>query len=328
MLKKFSFLLVLIFALNTTVYANEIIPKEVIRNNLENGVKEIIKVYELEKIEDLQVDINNFTEGETEYSYVGTEREEIVETDEKEVSHIVEIETMNKDRDYLLTWYDLTTEHMTEDGYYGILDLDEETLKTGIKGYVTKHYQVYENRTYPNLPSNDVAYIPKTINVGGYNYTMSNINWTYNSNFANNSIIPDTYTANVTYERTATSQNATGYITTVEYKGVVTKNTKETIQYLVKFQSEEIVEEVLESEEIETKEEVSTSSNSIVGLLFLMLFLCLIIGILIFVYFKFLHIKVKEMLLEMKRKRDIKKNMLNDIDVELDEEENKNDYIN
>lgn len=317
-------LLMLMFTVN--VYANEIIPTNIQRNELENGVKEIVKVYELDRSQELIVDINSFVEGDVEYNYFATDSTEIVETDEKEITHTVQIETLHNKRDNLLTYYDLTIDYTTDDGYQGTLALQEETLNTEVKGYVTKYYQVYENRTYPNLPSNDVAFIPKTINVNGYGYTMSNIGWTYNSNFAENSIIPDTYTASATYERTASSQNATGYITTVEYKGMGTKKTKDVVKYEVRFRTEpiEVIEVVEEVEVPESTESETSSSKSIVGVILITVFLLVIMAIFAFIYIKFLHPIVKEKVENAKMKKQIKKNMMNDIELE----ESVDEYFN
>lgn len=320
-------LLMLMFTVN--VYANEIIPTNIQRNELENGVKEIVKVYELDRSQELIIDINSFVEGDVEYNYFATDSTEIVETDEKEITHTVQIETLHNKRDNLLTYYDLTIDYTTDDGYHSTLALQEETLNTEVKGYVTKYYQVYENRTYPNLPSNDVAFIPKTINVNGYGYTMSNIGWTYNSNFAENSIIPDTYTASATYERTASSQNATGYITTVEYKGMGTKKTKDVVKYEVRFRTEpieviEVVEEVEEVEVPESTESETSSSKSIVGVILITVFLLVIMAIFAFIYIKFLHPIVKEKVENAKMQKQIKKNMMNDIELE----ESVDEYFN
>lgn len=317
-------LLMLMFTVN--VYANEIIPTNIQRNELENGVKEIVKVYELDRSQELIVDINSFVEGDVEYNYFATDSTEIVETDEKEITHTVQIETLHNKRDNLLTYYDLTIDYTTDDGYQGTLALQEETLNTEVKGYVTKYYQVYENRTYPNLPSNDVAFIPKTINVNGYGYTMSNIGWTYNSNFAENSIIPDTYTASATYERTASSQNATGYITTVEYKGMGTKKTKDVVKYEVRFRTEpiEVIEVVEEVEVPESTESETSSSKSIVGVILITVFLLVIMAIFAFIYIKFLHPIVKEKVENAKMQKQIKKNMMNDIELE----ESVDEYFN
>lgn len=317
-------LLMLMFTVN--VYATEIIPTNIQRNELENGVKEIVKVYELDRSQELIVDINSFVEGDVEYNYFATDSTEIVETDEKEITHTVQIETLHNKRDNLLTYYDLTIDYTTDDGYQGTLALQEETLNTEVKGYVTKYYQVYENRTYPNLPSNDVAFIPKTINVNGYGYTMSNIGWTYNSNFAENSIIPDTYTASATYERTASSQNATGYITTVEYKGMGTKKTKDVVKYEVRFRTEpiEVIEVVEEVEVPESTESETSSSKSIVGVILITVFLLVIMAIFAFIYIKFLHPIVKEKVENAKMQKQIKKNMMNDIELE----ESVDEYFN
>lgn len=317
-------LLMLMFTVN--VYANEIIPTNIQRNELENGVKEIVKVYELDRSQELIVDINSFVEGDVEYNYFATDSTEIVETDEKEITHTVQIETLHNKRDNLLTYYDLTIDYTTDDGYHGTLALQEETLNTEVKGYVTKYYQVYENRTYPNLPSNDVAFIPKTINVNGYGYTMSNIGWTYNSNFAENSIIPDTYTASATYERTASSQNATGYITTVEYKGMGTKKTKDVVKYEVRFRTEpiEVIEVVEEVEVPKSTESETSSSKSIVGVILITVFLLVIMAIFAFIYIKFLHPIVKEKVENAKMQKQIKKNMMNDIELE----ESVDEYFN
>ncbi len=320
---------ILIFIMSMTVYADEIIPTNIIRNDLENGAKEIIKVYELDRKAELQVDINGFFEEETQtqYDYVTTETQEIVETDEKETTHTASTETSGNDKNSILAKFDETIEHTTDDGYVGTLTIDKESLTTKTKGYSSKQYQVTESRTYPNLPNNDVAFIPKNISVGGYNLTLSNVNWVYNTGYGNG-IVANTYSANTTYVRTATATNPTGYVSTVTYKGLVTKNTKDVIEYKVRFQSDEVptdetdvedVEDEKTNEKDQTDENANAGSLSIVGLVVFLIFFLAIIIVLIIVYVKFFHHKVKDALDDMKMRNQIKQSMMNDIDLDEDE---------
>lgn len=309
-------ILTLMFTVN--VFADELIPNNVIRNDLENGSKEIIKVYELDSKDEFLVDVNDFTEGEILYKYLVTNKNEILEKEEREVTHEVKVETPTNDRNVILSKYDLAIEYKDNDGYTGEIQLDLDSLDTKVKGYTTKYYKVYENRSYPNLPTNDVAYIPKTLNFNGYTYTSSNISWVYNSNFAENSIIPETYTANVTYERTASSQNATGYITTATYKGVVSNTTKDVTQYEVIFRSDEdIVEEtidVLVEDKVQNDSD-DAKNNSVFSTALKVIFLVLFIILLIFIYIKFLHDKVVDKIRQNKLNKQIKANMLNDVEL-------------
>lgn len=334
-IKKRILVLVSILTLITTVnvYANELIPTNVIRNDLANGVKEIVKVYEIERSDELVVDIDNFSEGELEYEYVTTTSNEIVETDEKELVKTVTKETSSNNRDNILSQYNSTIEHTTDDGYYGILSLDSETLNTEVKGYKTKQYQVHENRTYPNLPTNDVAFIPKSINADGHTYTMSNVSWAYNSNFAENSVVPETYTASVTYERTASSKNPTGYISTAKYRGVATKTIKDVVQYEVVFRTSEIqeveeVEETVIEDEISDTETKETESNltgfKVLKLILIILFVILIIVAIVIIYIKFIHARVVNKLSDVKMKKQIRKNMMNEVELQ----ESVDEYFN
>lgn len=311
-------ILTLMFTVN--VFADELIPNNVIRNDLENGSKEIIKVYELSSKDEFLVDVNDFSEDETIYKYLVTNSNEILETEEKNVTHEIQVETPTNDRNVILSKYDLSIEYKDNDHFTGEIQLDLDSLNTKVKGYTTKYYKVYENRSYPNLPTNDVAYIPKTINANGYTYTSSNISWVYNSNFAENSIIPETYTANVTYEATTSSQNATGYITTALYKGVVSKVTKDVTEYEVVFRSDEnVIEETVDvtaEDKAQNQDGIeNTENNSKIASALKVVLLILFIALLILIYVKFLHSKVLDKIQQNKLNKQIKENMLNDVEL-------------
>lgn len=311
---------ILILVFNINVYADEIIPNDVIRNELSSGAKQIVKIYDLAPEQELQVDISDFSEDEDDYHYINTESNEIIETDDKEISHAIELETSSNDANYILSKLDETIDYTTDDEYMGTLTLDKESINTEVKGYSTSSYLTYENRSYPNLPTNDVAYIPKSLNANGYTYTLDNVTWEFN---AVGSIAPNTYTANTTYVRTATSTNPTGYITTANYKGTGTKTTKDVVEYKVIYQTDAIqVEQTVDTQENNNE---TNAHISFVGYMFSILFAIILIIILILLYFKFLHSKVKERLEDRKIQKEIEKGMINNIsdeDVYDNEDEN------
>ena len=66
---------------------------------------------------------------------------------------------------------------MTEDGFSGTAKLDLSNLKIEGAGYGTSTKNVSTTRTYPNLDSADMQYIPKTTVENGKTLELSGIHW-------------------------------------------------------------------------------------------------------------------------------------------------------
>ena len=164
-------------------------------------------------------------EGQT-YTLLDITRQDQVETDTRDYTETVTLESKTKDMDAILPQLTATLEVDTEEGYTGVLTLDTASIQVEAAGYSTSTRAVTAARTYPNLSDADVSLIPKSIEDGGRNLELANVQWQEAGEF---------YTANATYTGTASSKYATGYTVTAEYSGEVSKTTNDTVTYAALF---------------------------------------------------------------------------------------------
>lgn len=164
-------------------------------------------------------------EGQT-YTLLDITRQDQVETDTRDYTETVTLESKTKDMDAILPQLTATLEVDTEEGYTGVLTLDTASIQVEAAGYSTSTRAVTAARTYPNLSDADVSLIPKSIEDGGRTLELANVQWQEAGEF---------YTANTTYTGTASSKYATGYTVTAEYSGEVSKTTNDTVTYAAVF---------------------------------------------------------------------------------------------
>lgn len=164
-------------------------------------------------------------EGQT-YTLLDITRQDQVETDTRDYTETVTLESKTKDMDAILPQLTATLEVDTEEGYTGVLTLDTASIQVEAAGYSTSTRALTAARTYPNLSDADVSLIPKSIEDGGRTLELANVQWQEAGEF---------YTANATYTGTASSKYATGYTVTAEYSGEVSKTTNDTVTYAAVF---------------------------------------------------------------------------------------------
>lgn len=164
-------------------------------------------------------------EGQT-YTLLDITRQDQVETDTRDYTETVTLESKTKDMDAILPQLTATLEVDTEEGYTGVLTLDTASIQVEAAGYSTSTRAVTAARTYPNLSDADVSLIPKSIEDGGRTLELADVQWQEAGEF---------YTANATYTGTASSKYATGYTVTAEYSGEVSKTTNDTVTYAAVF---------------------------------------------------------------------------------------------
>ena len=164
-------------------------------------------------------------EGQT-YTLLDITRQDQVETDTRDYTETVTLESKTKDMDAILPQLTATLEVDTEEGYTGVLTLDTASIRVEAAGYSTSTRTVTAARTYPNLSDADVSLIPKSIEDGGRTLELADVQWQEAEEF---------YTANATYTGTASSKYATGYTVTAEYSGEVSRTTNDTVTYAAVF---------------------------------------------------------------------------------------------
>ena len=191
----------------------------------DNGRREIIKTYELAPNEKPQnISRESFTRDGWLYEIADITKKETSSNDMREYTETVTIDTATNDISAILQLLAPEMEYKSNDGYTGILYLDISSIKVETAGTKSSSYTVTATREYPHLSSNDTSLIPKTITDNGRTLTLSNIDWrVQNYTTIDYDRIPDSYTAVATYAGTASKTTVTGYTTTAEYRGRLSK---------------------------------------------------------------------------------------------------------
>lgn len=176
-------------------------------------------------------------EGQT-YTLLDITRQDQVETDTRDYTETVTLESKTKDMAEILKMLEPKLEVKTEDGYEGVLSLDHTTIQVEAAGYGTSSRTVTAERTYPNLSDADVSLVPKSVNENGRTLTLADVSWQEAAVDPTDGYdIPIRYTAVASYTGTATSKYATGYTVTADYKGDVTRTSCDTVIYTAVFSS-------------------------------------------------------------------------------------------
>lgn len=237
MFKSATAFLLAVFFMTVSVCAADVPqPQEVIRGQSEE-LQTIEKVYVLPNTEDgSNIPTENFTENETEYTFVELKKQDNTQEDVKEHSETVSIHADTNHTQTVISKFKPAIEISTEDGYIGTLELDYTTLNVVDAGYGTQNYTITENRTYPNLMDADTSLVPKTINKDGATLNLTNISWQASANEnIDGHDLPVRYTANATYSGTGTKTYTKGYTATAIYKGEIKKVVNDTITYTAVF---------------------------------------------------------------------------------------------
>ncbi len=189
----------------------------------------IDKVYELSRSDDpANIPTEDFDRDGYHFTLLDVVKTDQAETDSKDYTEIVTLETDTKDMALIIQQMELSIDVTTEDGYSGTLTPDYPGIKVEAKGYQTSSRTVTATRSYPNLSDADSSLIPRTIQDGGRTLTLADVQWQEAGGY---------YNATATYSGTASSKYATGYIATVEYKGEVTRTSCDTVIYTATFAS-------------------------------------------------------------------------------------------
>ncbi len=257
-------LMIILMTIGSQVYASEIVKKLYpmnIENLVENNHNVIIKTYEL-KLTDNPEEIPTtdvFMYGEN-YKYSHIIKEDLKNINSINHVETIELETSTNKIDTILNELDDTMEY-SKDGFEGILSLDINSIQTVAKGYNSSKKEVTINREFPNLTSQDLSLIPKTVSHNNQTYTLKDINFVAtNSSSVSNNQVTTTYKGLAVYGAMQTSSYVTGYITTANYTGEIQKSEFNNVIYRVKYISENELYEIIESDDVVTDETVSNTN--------------------------------------------------------------------
>ncbi len=239
-IKHLALCLTLILALTVSGYASEV-PDQLVVENL-NGQQRMVKTYVLppdadpETLKEPPFDYDGFT-----YTWAYTTKEEHTFLETKPVTQTVTVETAKKDLDAVLAQLAPTIPY--DDGEFsGELALDHTTLSTVAAGYTTRRGSVSATKTIGPLDRNDMSYIPATTVKNGRTLSLVNVEWqVIGTDMVGDVLAPCSYQAVATYSAATSSQVATGYVTTAEYKGEVVAEGVEDVTYTVVYVGSEIV---------------------------------------------------------------------------------------
>lgn len=171
------------------------------------------------------------------WQFLRVDEEPEMKQTEKEYEHKVTFESASKDMKVLLGMLPVTKDITTEDGYQGKVYLDFASVEAKAKGYQSKTVCLKEKRSYYNLDSQDLTYVPKSITEDGEVYQLKDVSWqSINTADVDGYQIPDRFTAVAEYEANVKRSYATGYEVTASYTGMVTKDIVEAVKYTVVFE--------------------------------------------------------------------------------------------
>ena len=222
--------------------------------SLNNGIFEVRKTYEMQVDEEPSAQAKQSFEQDG-YSFVLTDmlRQELPEQQSKAYTETVTVNSDSKELTASLPLLADTKEITTEDGFTGTLKLDTGSITVEPAGYKNNSWTVSATRTYPNLSSMDLEYIPKTTTENGRTLNFSTVDWqTDNTENVDDDTIGNRFSAVVTYTGTASSRNVTGYTVTAQYSGEVEKVLLDKVQYVAVFHGTPLVVQEAEVEEVPT----------------------------------------------------------------------------
>ena len=167
------------------------------------------------------------------YEYDGMTQEPVSKTESKSVSQTVTVESGSTKTEENLALLAGSIPYEA-DGYTGTLTLLPASIHTEAKGYATRSYTVSDTRTYTDLAYNDPSLIPQAVEKNGLTLALTGVTWHGEGGTgANGSLIPASYTATASYSGTGSTRYATGYLTTADYAGTVTRTVTEKILSLI-----------------------------------------------------------------------------------------------
>ena len=241
-MKKICLCLLLTAALTMSASALEV-PTNTVVQNL-NGSQQVVKTYTVSPKVDAQTLIEEpFQLEGFLYTYADIVKEENRVSERQSHTETVTVETAKKELNVILEQLAPTMEY--DNGVWaGTLGLDHTSIQTQAAGYTTGSSTVTATKTIGPLDRNDMSYVPATTVKNGVTLNLSNVEWqVIGTDLVGDVLAPSSYQAVATYSASTSSQVATGYVSTAEYKGTVTASGIESITYTVVYVGTEIVPE-------------------------------------------------------------------------------------
>ena len=207
------------------------VPTDITVQNL-NGSQQLIKTYTLPPGSDPQQLIEEpFDQEGYRYTFADIVKEENQVSDRKYHTETVTLETGTKDLAKILEQLETTLDY--DDGMYsGVLTLDHTAIRTEASGYASQAKTVTATKTIGPLDRNDMSYVPATTVKNGVTLSLSNVDWqVIGTDLVGDMLSPASYQAVATYSGRSYSKVATGYVTSADYVGEISRNEVESVTY-------------------------------------------------------------------------------------------------
>lgn len=237
-MKKICLCLLLTAALTMSANALEV-PTSTVVQNL-NGSQQVVKTYTVSP----EVDARTLIEEPFQlegflYTYADIVKEENLVSERQIHTETVTVETAKKNLDVILKELAPTMEY--GDGTWaGTLALDHTSINTQAAGYTTGSSTVTATKTIGPLDRNDMSYVPATTVKNGVTLNLSSVEWqVIGAEVVGDMTAPCSYQAVATYTGKSYYSAATGYVTTANYVGELTREGVESVTYQVTYLGEE-----------------------------------------------------------------------------------------
>jgi len=214
----------------------QVFPTSVFENR-EGNRREIIRVYELREHESaMQIPRESFEREGFRFELAEITRRDMPSFTSRAHVETVTVNTQTNDMSAVLQMLPPTIEFATEDGYFGVLALDISTIQMEQDGTRTSNRTVTTTREFPHLSSPDTSLIPRSVTERGRTYQLSDVQWRQQDGTAvDYRQLPVSFTAVATFSATATSSVPTGFTTTAEFVGVISRVTTGFTEYTAYF---------------------------------------------------------------------------------------------
>ena len=201
-----------------------------------NGTEYIVKTFNVNNSITAEMLVeNDFKTDDFSFTHTNTEKKENISELSKSVSKPATLETTTNSASNILKQF-IPSMSYSEDGYYGTLTLDTASLVTQASGYASRNVPVYKTKEYKGLLYNDPSFIPQSILDNGITLSLSSVEWIVTGTaLAGDSLVPTEYKAIAQYSGSQRVTYATGYTTTVQYTGIVTKKSVDSITYIITY---------------------------------------------------------------------------------------------
>ena len=233
-MKKVFMCLLLALTLTTSAAALEV-PTDTVVQNL-NGSQQLIKTYVLSPDTDPQGLIEEPFEQEGYlYTFADIVKEDNHVSDVLYHRETVTVETGTNDLSKILDQLKPSIDY--DDGVYkGALSLDHTSIRTEASGYETRSSTVTATKTIGPVDRNDMSYVPATTVKNGVTLKLSGVDWQVTgTDLVGDALSPSSYQAVATYSGKSSYRAATGYVTTADYVGEISRDGVESVIYKVMY---------------------------------------------------------------------------------------------